>query len=138
MGEPVKILDLAERMVHLSGLALKSESDDSNAIEIQLVGLRPGEKLFEELLIGENVDGTEHPLIMRAEESMIAWPVLQPKLEKLDAACKNFAYEEVRKLLLELVREYQPQCGIEDMIWCKERTQSFDPADLVPADQRLH
>jgi len=138
MGEPVKILDLAERMVHLSGLSLKSESDDGKSIEIQLVGLRPGEKLFEELLIGENVDGTEHPLIMRAEESMIAWSVLQPKLEKLEAACKNFAYEEVRNLLLELVREYQPQCGIEDMIWCRERHQSVHQAGFMPADQKLH
>ena len=138
MGEPVKILDLAERMVHLSGLALKSESDDRGAIEIQLVGLRPGEKLFEELLIGDNVDGTEHPLIMRAEESMIAWPVLQSRLEKLEQACKNFNYEEVRMLLLELVREYQPQCGIEDMIWCKERNQPFHQTEMINGDQRLH
>jgi len=138
MGEPVKILDLAERMVHLSGLALKSESDDRGAIEIQLVGLRPGEKLFEELLIGDNVDGTEHPLIMRAEESMIAWPVLQSRLEKLEQACKNFNYEEVRMLLLELVREYQPQCGIEDMIWCRERNQPFHQTEMINGDQRLH
>ena len=138
MGEPVKILDLAERMVHLSGLPLKSESDDSKAIEIQLVGLRPGEKLFEELLIGDNVDGTEHPLIMRAEESMIAWPVLQARLEKLEFACKNFAYEEVRSLLLELVREYQPQCGIEDMIWRQERSQPFMQNDLISSEHQLH
>jgi len=138
MGEPVKILDLAERMVHLSGLSLKSESDDSKAIEIQLVGLRPGEKLFEELLIGENVDGTEHPLIMRAEESMIAWPILHAKLEKLEIACKNFSYEEVRKLLLELVREYQPQCGIEDIIWCEERKQPFHQNDIYLGDHKLH
>ena len=131
MGEPVKIMDLAERMVHLSGLSLKSESNDSRAIEIQLVGLRPGEKLFEELLIGENVDGTDHPLIMRAEESMIAWPLLQASLEKLDLACKRFDYEEVRRLLLELVREYQPQCGIEDMIWCRERDQPLHQNELI-------
>ena len=138
MGEPVKILDLAERMVHLSGLSLKSESDDSKAIEIQLVGLRPGEKLFEELLIGENVDGTEHPLIMRAEESMIAWPILHAKLEKLEIACKNFSYEEVRKLLLEMVREYQPQCGIEDIIWREERKQPFHQNDMYLGDHKLH
>ncbi len=138
MGEPVKILDLAERMVHLSGLSLKSESDDSKAIEIQLVGLRPGEKLFEELLIGENVDGTEHPLIMRAEESMIAWPILHAKLEKLEVACKNFSYEEVRKLLLEMVREYQPQCGIEDIIWCEERKKPFHQNDIYLGDHKLH
>jgi FlaA1/EpsC-like NDP-sugar epimerase len=138
MGEPVKILDLAERMVHLSGLSLKSESDDNKAIEIQLVGLRPGEKLFEELLIGENVDGTEHPLIMRAEESMIAWPLLQAKLEKLDVACKNFSFDEIRELLLELVKEYQPQCGIEDMIWREEGKQPFHQNDLFSGDYRIH
>lgn len=141
MGEPVKILDLAERMVHLSGLPLKSESDASNAIEIQLVGLRPGEKLFEELLIGENVDGTEHPLIMRAEESLVPWPVLQPKLARLDAACKSFSYEEIRKLLLELVKEYQPQCGIEDMIWTEQTKQSrqqFQQTEQFSGDYRLH
>ena len=125
MGEPVKIIDLAERMVHLSGLALKSESDASDAIEIQLVGLRPGEKLFEELLIGDNVDGTEHPLIMRAQENMIVWPVLQSKLAELELACKNFSCEEVRAILLELVREYQPQCGIEDLIWRQQRNQQL-------------
>jgi FlaA1/EpsC-like NDP-sugar epimerase len=138
MGEPVKILDLAERMVHLSGLSLKSESDDSKAIGIELVGLRPGEKLFEELLIGENVDGTEHPLIMRAEESMIPWPSLQAKLEKLDAACKNFSFDEVRQMLLELVKEYQPQCGIEDMIWREEGKQPFQHNDPTSSDYRLH
>lgn len=138
MGEPVKILDLAERMVHLSGLQLKSESDDSSAIEIQLVGLRPGEKLYEELLIGENVDRTEHPLIMRAEESMIAWPVLQGKLEKLDVACKRFSFDDVRQLLLELVKEYQPQCGIEDMIWREESRQPFHPSDRSSEDHRVH
>ena len=138
MGEPVKILDLAERMVHLSGHALKSESDDRGSIEIKLVGLRPGEKLYEELLIGDNVDGTEHPLIMRAEENMIAWPLLQARLEHLELACKNFDFEEVRKLLLELVREYQPQCGIEDMIWCRERNQPFHQSDIITGDQRLH
>jgi FlaA1/EpsC-like NDP-sugar epimerase len=138
MGEPVKILDLAERMVHLSGLALRSESDDRGSIEIKLVGLRPGEKLYEELLIGDNVDGTEHPLIMRAEESMIAWPVLQARLDSLELACKNFDYEEVRKMLLELVKEYQPQCGIEDMIWCQERNQPFHQSDIITGDPRLH
>ncbi|PRC90587.1 polysaccharide biosynthesis protein [Solimicrobium silvestre] len=123
MGEPVKIIDLAKRMVRLSGLLLKSESLDNKAIDIQHVGLRPGEKLYEELLIGENVDGTDHPLIMRAQENRISWLILQQILDKLDAACRSFAYEEVRALLLEAVREYQPQCGIEDMVWSEQLKQ---------------
>lgn len=138
MGEPVKILDLAERMVHLSGLPLRSESDAPNAIGIELVGLRPGEKLFEELLIGDNVDGTEHPLIMRAEETMLPWSLLQPQLEQLEQACKNFDYEAVRRLLLELVREYQPQCGIEDMIWSEERNRPYQNPDAFPGNHKLH
>ncbi len=136
MGEPIKILTLAQRMVHLSGLSLQSESNDSKAIEIQHVGLRPGEKLFEELLIGDNVGGTEHPLIMRAEESKIDWPVLQVILRRLELACQSFDYVEVRKLLIEAVKEYQPQCGIEDMIWNEERLRS--ELDLLPVPQHLH
>jgi FlaA1/EpsC-like NDP-sugar epimerase len=132
MGEPVKILDLAERMVHLSGLLLQSESDDEKAIEIQHVGLRPGEKLFEELLIGDNVDGTEHPLILRAQENMLTWPALEMMLGKLETACRHFDHEEVRKWLLELVKEYQPQCGIEDMIWSEELKKS-DRQNLIGA-----
>ena len=123
MGEPVKILDLAERMVHLSGLLLKSESDDEAAIEIQHVGLRPGEKLFEELLIGDNVGSTEHPLILRAQESMLTWPVLQAMLEKLDGLCRDFNYEEIRKWLVDVVKEYQPQGGIDDMVYIEERNR---------------
>jgi FlaA1/EpsC-like NDP-sugar epimerase len=116
MGDPVKIVDLAKRMVHLSGLEVKSESSP-DGIEIQHIGLRPGEKLYEELLIGDNVEGTEHPLIMRAQEAEIPWSELQVLLVELEEACDRFDYEEVRALLLRAVQEYAPQCGIEDFIW---------------------
>ncbi|QAU33552.1 nucleoside-diphosphate sugar epimerase/dehydratase [Janthinobacterium sp. 17J80-10] len=117
MGEPVKIADMARRMVHLSGLEVKSEETPEGSIEIRHVGLRPGEKLYEELLIGSNVEGTEHPLIMRAQEAEIPWPLLQEFLGKLDAACARYDHEEVRALLLRIVPGYVPQCGIEDLIW---------------------
>jgi FlaA1/EpsC-like NDP-sugar epimerase len=117
MGEPVKIMDLAKRMVHLSGLEVKSETSLPGAIEIAHVGLRPGEKLYEELLIGSDVEGTSHPLIMRAQEAEIPWLVLQDMLKTLDEACNQFNYEEVRALLMRIVVEYAPQCGIEDFIW---------------------
>ena len=117
MGDPVKIVDLAKRMVHLSGLEVLSEATPDGTIEINHVGLRPGEKLFEELLIGENVEGTEHPLIMRAQELEIPWVVLQDLLAKLDVACDQFNYEEVRAILLRTVAEYTPQCEIADFIW---------------------
>jgi FlaA1/EpsC-like NDP-sugar epimerase len=104
-------------MVHLCGLEVKSEEHPEVTIEIKEVGLRPGEKLYEELLIGDNVTGTTHPLIMRAQEAELEWPVLQASLAELDAACACFDYENVRRLIQELVQEYQPQCGIEDFIW---------------------
>ncbi|WP_298406722.1 nucleoside-diphosphate sugar epimerase/dehydratase [Janthinobacterium sp.] len=116
MGEPVKIMDLAKRMVHLSGLEVRSAASP-DGIEIEHVGLRPGEKLYEELLIGEEVEGTEHALIMRAQESMIPWAELEPLLAELQKACDNFKYDELRALLLRTVSEYTPQCGIEDLIW---------------------
>ena len=117
MGEPVRILDLARRMVHLSGLEVKTDATPDGTIEIQHVGLRPGEKLFEELLIGDNVEGTSHPLIMRAQENEIPWNTLEHFLEELRQACDTFNYAEIRTLLLKIVAEYQPQCGIEDLIW---------------------
>lgn len=120
MGDPVKIVDLAKRMVHLSGMEVKTEQTPDGEIEIHHVGLRPGEKLYEELLIGENVEGTEHPLIMRAQEAEIAWPQLEQLLNEMRSACDQFDHEGVRALLLRAVAEYAPQCGIEDLIWLVE------------------
>ncbi|MFZ6845892.1 polysaccharide biosynthesis protein [Undibacterium sp. RuTC16W] len=117
MGEPVRIIDLARRMVHLSGLEVKCDATPDGTIEIHHVGLRPGEKLYEELLIGDNVERTTHPLIMRAQEKEIPWPELHALLKQLDIACTEFNYEEVRTLLLKIVAEYEPQCGIEDFLW---------------------
>lgn len=127
MGEPVRILDLATRMVHLSGLEVQGDSDATDAIEIQHVGLRPGEKLYEELLIGSNVEGTQHPLIMRAQETEIPWPDLQQFILALERACEQFDYEKIRSLLLQVVAEYAPQCGIEDFLW-QEHSRFRDDA----------
>ena len=122
MGEPVRIIDLARRMVHLSGLEVKSETTPDGTIEIQHVGLRPGEKLYEELLIGDNVEGTSHPLIMRAQENELPWDQLNALLQNLHTACTAFDYEQIRALLLQIVAEYEPQCGIEDLIWQAQQT----------------
>lgn len=130
MGDPVKIIDLATRMVHLSGLEVLSDVTPDGTIEINHVGLRPGEKLYEELLIGENVEGTEHPLIMCAQEIEIPWPILENLLNQLEDACARFAYEEVRELLLRTVAEYSPQCGIEDFIW-RAKSQLPDVGDTT-------
>ncbi|TCS36853.1 FlaA1/EpsC-like NDP-sugar epimerase [Paucimonas lemoignei] len=133
MGEPVKIIDMARRMVHLSGLEIKSDETPDGTIEIRHVGLRPGEKLYEELLIGSNVEGTEHPLIMRAQEAEIPWNLLQELLTKLEVACAQYDHEAVRELLLQMVPGYTPQCGIEDLIW---RTQN--QVSLSAVNSTLH
>ena len=96
-------------MVHLSGLEVRSAANEaSDAIEIRHVGLRPGEKLYEELLTGSNVEGTQHPLIMGAQENEIPWAELQTLLLELQRACEQFDYAQVRAMLLQIVSEYTP------------------------------
>ena len=77
MGKPVKIYDLAQKMIHLSGLEVKNEINPRGDIEIEITGLRPGEKLFEELLTGNNALRTDHPMIMKAQEDMMLWSDLR-------------------------------------------------------------
>ena len=137
MGEPVRIIDLARRMVHLCGLEVKSETSPEGTIEIHHVGLRPGEKLYEELLIGDNVEKTSHPLIMRAQESEIAWDILQHQLQQLDTACIAFNHEQVRAILRELVVEYEPQCGIEDFLF-QANPNSISNVSAVSAASPTH
>lgn len=138
MGDPVKIMDLAKRMVHLSGLEIKSELSLEGTIEIHCIGLRPGEKLYEELLIGENVEGTGHPLIMRAQEVDIPWSVLQGLLAELKLACDQFDYEAVRALLLRIVVGYAPQCGIEDHIWrVQNKATDFIDSEILSSVQAI-
>ena len=118
MGKPVKIIDLARRMVHLSGLELRDEEHPDGDIAIDVVGLRPGEKLYEELLIGENVEGTPHPLIMRAYEHELSWAELCEGLESLDIACQAFDFEKALVLLEVLVQEYAPaRHGDSGLLW---------------------
>lgn len=118
MGQPVRIIDLARRMIHLSGLEVRDEEHPDGEIAIETVGLRPGEKLYEELLIGDNVEGTSHPLIMRAYEHEVPWDVLTERLSQLDVACKAFDFEKVLALLGMLVQEYAPaRHGGEALLW---------------------
>ena len=119
MGMPIKIVDLACRMIYLSGLDVRDESNPEGDIEIQYSGLRSGEKLHEELLIGDNVSDTEHPLIMRAEEMELPWPYLCEKLQRAEKACHQFDCEAVRAVLLDVVDGYQPTGGICDYDWKK-------------------
>ncbi|OPF64220.1 MULTISPECIES: nucleoside-diphosphate sugar epimerase/dehydratase [unclassified Hydrogenophaga] len=109
MGDPVKIMDLATRMIELSGLCVRDENNPEGDIEIEITGLRPGEKLFEELLIGNNPRPTSHPRIMKAHEEFVAWPVLLEKLQQLESLLEQRNVEGTKELLTELVSGYAPQ-----------------------------
>jgi FlaA1/EpsC-like NDP-sugar epimerase len=109
MGDPVKIMDLATRMIELSGLCVRDENNPEGDIEIEITGLRPGEKLFEELLIGNNPRPTSHPRIMKAHEEFVAWPVLLEKLQQLESLLEQRDVEGTKDLLTELVSGYAPQ-----------------------------
>lgn len=123
MGEPVKIVELAEKMIHLSGLSLRSEKNPHGDIAIEFTGLRPGEKLYEELLIGDNVVATQHPMIMSANEDHIEWEVLKTKLIDLLDAVKMDDYTRVRRLLRDTVSGYAPDGEIVDWIYQQRRLE---------------
>ncbi len=114
MGEPVKIMDLARRMVELSGLTVRDDLEPDGDIEIQITGLRPGEKLYEELLIGDNPEPTSHPRIMRAREGFLPWPTIDQRLAQLREVLNANDVEQMRSLMLDLVAGYAPTDGIAD------------------------
>jgi FlaA1/EpsC-like NDP-sugar epimerase len=117
MGEPIKIFDLAVKMIHLSGLSVKDKENPHGDIEIRITGLRPGEKLFEELLIGDNVNKTKHPMIMMAQEDRLSWQQLNKVLEQMQTALDACDQSQLRKLLVKIVPGFKPQCGIEDILY---------------------
>ncbi len=123
MGEPVKIVELAEKMIHLSGLSVRSDKNPHGDIAIEFSGLRPGEKLYEELLIGDNVVATQHPMIMSANEDYLSWDVLKDKLAELLAAVEQDDYTRVRQLLRETVSGYTPDGEIVDWIYQQRRLE---------------
>ena len=113
MCQPVKINDLAKKMIRLSGLEVADKNNPDGDIDIIYTGLRPGEKLFEELLVGDNVFKTENTLIFRAQEEMISWEILEPILKNLEAAANNSDDVKVRSLLKKIVPEFNPNYSIE-------------------------
>ncbi|MBV4544886.1 MULTISPECIES: polysaccharide biosynthesis protein [Pseudomonas] len=123
MGEPVKIVELAEKMIHLSGLSIRSERNPQGDISIEFTGLRPGEKLYEELLIGDNVAATPHPMIMTASEDHLPWDVLKNRLHDLLVAVEKDDYSRVRQLLRETVSGYTPDGEIVDWIYQQRRLE---------------
>lgn len=116
MGAPVKIVDLARRMIHLSGLSVRDNTCPDGDIEIRFTGLRNGEKLYEELLIGSNVEATAHPRISRANEPTLAYETLLQTIEDIERTCNRNDSEKLREILLNNVSEFSPQCGNEDLL----------------------
>jgi len=124
MGEPVPILDLAKRMIRLTGLQVKDKSNPNGDIEIKYTGVRPGEKLYEELLVGSNISTTDHPMIMRAEEETLAWDELNSILKGLEVAINNSDHQELRNLLIKAVPDFKPQSGITDLLFSEKSEYS--------------
>jgi FlaA1/EpsC-like NDP-sugar epimerase len=117
MGEPIRIVDLAKKMIHLSGLQVKDSTNPDGDIEIKYIGLRSGEKLYEELLIGDNVLETDNPMIMRAQEGTLDWNDLKLLLDKLEKAINSDDQKKLRELLIKAVPEFEPQCDIKDLLY---------------------
>ncbi|OOR99851.1 nucleoside-diphosphate sugar epimerase [Haemophilus paracuniculus] len=119
MGEPVRIVELAKNLIELSGLKLKTEDNPTGDIEITYTGLRPGEKLYEELLIaGDNVQQTQHDRIMTSEEVSLSFDELLAVLEQLDNACEASEYSKIRQILLDAPTGFNPTTDIVDVVHC--------------------
>jgi FlaA1/EpsC-like NDP-sugar epimerase len=116
MGQPVRIYDLARRMVELSGLSVRSGDNPEGDIEVAITGLRPGEKLYEELLIGLNPRRTQHARIMQAHEDFLPWPALHEKLQALNMAVGVNDVPMIRGFLQQLVRGYAPSGDVVDWV----------------------
>jgi FlaA1/EpsC-like NDP-sugar epimerase len=116
MGEPVRIVDLAEQMIQLAGNSRFNESDGSGDIEIVFTGLRPGEKLFEELLVGDSATNTGHPMIRGASERQLSWHEVNDELLRMEILLRNGDVEKLRELLMRSVTDYLPQGDIVDLL----------------------
>ena len=119
MGEPVKVIDLAERMIELSGFSLQDESNPDGDIAIELVGLRPGEKLYEELLIGDNPMPTQHSRIMKAQETYLPWDQLQVELNILEESLSSADAPAIYNQFKNLITGFVPESSIVDLIYQK-------------------
>jgi FlaA1/EpsC-like NDP-sugar epimerase len=131
MGRPVRIDDLARRLVNLMGLTVRDANNPEGDIEIEYTGLRTAEKLFEELLIGTNVTGTDHPMIMRAMEHRLAWPRMEQILNELLVALASFDCHRALALLAESVAEYEADVDIRDYVWTRKAVLPHAPAAKV-------
>lgn len=130
MGKPVKIMELAERMIALLGRSVRNEKNPDGDIEIAVTGLRPGEKLYEELVLGDRVSGTGHAMIMQADESFVELPNLLACLEQIQQACNDGDCQTIKNLLSEVVGDFSDM-PINDILWQRDHKKhaNFDATD---------
>jgi FlaA1/EpsC-like NDP-sugar epimerase len=136
MGKPVRIGDLARRMIHLAGLTVRDEQHPDGDIEISYTGLRPAEKLYEELLIGNNVTGTQHPMILRAIEHSLPWDRVQELLDEILTAMSRFDCQRALQLLSDAVAEYTPAPNPHDLVWARQTTLTADDRKVTSLKPR--
>ena len=136
MGKPVRIGDLARRMIHLMGLTVRDEQHPDGDIEISYTGLRPAEKLYEELLIGNNVTGTQHPMILRAIEHSLPWERVQILLEEILVAMSRFDCHRALQLLGEVVEEYKPAPESHDLVSARQTAMTTDDRKVTSLKSR--
>lgn len=136
MGEPVTIVDLARKMVMLSGLTVRDEINPNGDIAITFTGLRHGEKLYEELLIGDNPETTAHAKIHRANEVYLTWSALLPILDQLRQAVRDDNYQLVRQTLLATVQGYAPSNGIVDLLYEQHERLEKQAEEVIPSGVR--
>jgi len=136
MGKPVRIDDLARRMINLMGLTVRDGQHPDGDIEIAYTGLRPAEKLYEELLIGNNVTGTEHPMILRAIEHSLPWERVQALLDEILVAMSRFDCQRALKLLGEVVVEYRPVPELHDLVWARQTAMPVDDRKVTSLKPR--
>ena len=136
MGKPIRIADLARRMVNLAGLTVRDEARPDGDIEIRFTGLRPAEELYEELLIGNNVSGTGHPMIMRAMEHSLPWDQVQQLLNDLLIAMGQFDVRTACELLQRAVQEYRPTGDIVDGVWCRREGEKRLQSKVTSIESR--
>lgn len=131
MGEPVKIADLARKMIRLMGLSEKNEVYPEGDVEVIYTGLRLGEKLFEELLIGDNPQGTSHPRIMMAREVSLSWDEVEQTLKQLMVASRTFNCANIIEILRSSPTGYSPMDQLEDFVWCELGGESIGAEPAV-------
>jgi FlaA1/EpsC-like NDP-sugar epimerase len=136
MGEPVKILDLARKMIRLTGLEVRDATNPDGDIEIVFTGLRPAEKLYEELLISGNAVGTDHPRIWKARECCATWEEVRVAIDSISKAVISNDCDEMRRILLEVVEEYAPPATLADQVWRAMRRTPPKGASVVELPTR--